>query len=236
MKGLFITGTDTGVGKTFVSAAFLKALRTRGVDAVPMKPVQTGCTRKRGGLWVADDLEFCLASAGLRSGPAERQLMAPYAFRPACSPHLAAAEAGVRIAIPRIVAACRRLTRAHEMVLVEGAGGVLVPLDSRRTMLDLMRALGFPVILVARPGLGTLNHTFLSLRALQAAGLDVAGVVLNQATPGRPGRIEADNRRMIEKLGRVPVLAVLPYGVGVAKAAGELARTAMATSRRAPQA
>jgi dethiobiotin synthetase len=234
MKGLFITGTDTGVGKTFVAAAVLKAWRAHGVDAVPIKPVQTGCTRKRGGSWVAEDLEFCLAAGGLNPLPSERRLMVSYAFRPACSPHLAAAEAGARISIPRIVAACRRLARAHDAVVVEGAGGVLAPLGQRRTMLDLMRALGLPVILVARPGLGTLNHTFLSLRVLRGAGLDVAGVVLNQVAPGRRGLIETDNRRTIERMGRVSVLADLRYGIRLANAAGAVAKVLEAGVRSPP--
>ena len=138
--------------------------------------------------------------------------MAPYCFSPACAPHLAAKEAGVRVSLPVIERAFRRLSRAHDVVVVEGAGGVLVPLNERQTMLDLMIRLRLPVLLVARPGLGTLNHTLLSLQTLHGAGLTVLGVILNQATPGRWGRIEDENVRTIERFGGVKVLECVRYG------------------------
>jgi dethiobiotin synthetase len=222
--GFFITGTDTGVGKTFVAAGVLAGLRRLGVDAVPMKPVQTGCIR-RAGILCAPDLEFCLAAADLVPSASERALMAPYLFQPACSPHLAAARAGVRISLPRIVRAARTLATRHACLVAEGAGGVLVPLDGRLTQLDLMRKLGLPVVLVARPGLGTINHTLLSLRALREAGLTVRGVVFNPTAPGRPGIIESDNAVTVARLGGVTVLASLPYGGGGVTARG--VRTAM---------
>lgn len=211
MGGFFITGTDTGIGKTFVAAGLLAALRRLGVDAVPMKPVQTGCVR-RGGALCAPDLETCLAVAGLVPSARERALMVPYAFRPACSPHLAAEQAGVRISLPRIGRAARALGATHACLIVEGAGGVLVPLNGRHIQVDLMRRLGLPVVLVARPGLGTINHVLLSLRALREAGLTVRGVVFNPTAPGRPGLIERDNVATVARLGRVTVLACLPYG------------------------
>ena len=209
-QGLFITGTDTGVGKTTVTAALLTLLRTRGVDAVPMKPIQTGCL-KRGGEVVAPDLDCCLRAARLTPTVAEAEWMCPYRFIPACSPHLAARIDRRPIQVRRIVSAFRRLASRHDYVLVEGAGGVLVPLVGRRTMLDLMRALGLPVLVVARPGLGTLNHTLLTLAALRAAKLDIAGVVVVATQRGRRGRIERDNLASIARLGRSPVLGRLPY-------------------------
>ena len=209
--GVFVTGTDTGVGKTRVAAALLANWREAGVDAVPMKPVQTGCWR-RGKALVAPDLESCLAEAGLNPGIDERQDMAPYCFLPACSPHLAAAEAGETISISTIMAAFRRVCRRHEAVVVEGAGGIAVPLTLRRTMLDLMKALGLPVVLTARSSVGTLNPTLLSLAALRDAGVPVLGVVMNQSEPGRWGKVEEDNRRTIERMGKTPVLACIRHG------------------------
>ena len=146
-KGIFITGTDTGVGKTFVAAGLLKAFRQAGRDAVPMKPVQTGCARV-GRRWVAPDLEACLAAAGLEPSATERTRMAPYRFRPACSPHLAASRARVRISLPRLVAAFRSLSRDHELVVAEGAGGQgkawnvsrLTPFSSMSTHLPRKRS------------------------------------------------------------------------------------------------
>lgn len=207
--GIFVTGTDTGVGKTVVAAALLTLLRSRGLDAVPMKPVQTGCVRRRGRR-AAPDLEFCLRMSGLKVSAAERRRMAPYGFARACSPHLAAAREGRRIVLGRIAASFQDLARAHDVVVVEGAGGILVPLNERETMLDLMQALALPVLLVARPGLGTINHTLLSLRELDRAGLQVAGVVFNAAGRSPWGGIEQDNVATVARRGRVRILGCLP--------------------------
>lgn len=212
-RGVFVTGTDTGVGKTYVASAILRAWRGEGVDAAPMKPVQTGCAGRSRALR-APDLDACLKSSGLRVDAEEYGLMAPYRYRPACSPHLAAALARERISIGRVLKAGQALLRRHERLVVEGAGGVLAPIGGGRTMLDLMVAFGFPVVVVARPGLGTLNHTLLTLAAVRERGLVVAGIVLNQARPGRMGWIERDNERTLEQLGKVPVLGCLRYGSG----------------------
>lgn len=210
-RGVFVTGTDTGVGKTVVAAAILSTWRGLGVDAVPMKPVQTGCTG-RGKRLLAPDLDYCLSVAGLRADPCEYSLMAPYRYRPACSPHLAARLAGQSISFGRILASAKALLGTHEKLVVEGAGGLLVPVNGRRTMLDLIESFGFPVIVVARPGLGTLNHTLMTVELLRNCGLRIAGVVVNQSQPGRIGRIERDNLRTLERLGRVPILAFLRHG------------------------
>jgi dethiobiotin synthetase len=213
-RGVFITGTDTGVGKTVVAAGVLLALRRAGVDAVPMKPVQTGC-RRRAGAWAPPDLEFALRMAGLQPTRAELRRMSPYCFRPACSPHRAARLAGRRISLVRITAAWRALAARHAAVVVEGAGGVLAPVAGPRTMLDVMRALKLPAILVARPGLGTINHTLLSLRELRRGGIRVLGVVLVATRPGRSEAIEKDNRATIAALGRTRVWGRVPYLPGV---------------------
>ncbi|MCX6993818.1 MAG: dethiobiotin synthase [Kiritimatiellaeota bacterium] len=220
-QGIFITGTDTGVGKTFVSAALLSVLRSHGVDAVPMKPIQTGATR-RNGRWCSPDLDFCLVRAGLQPNPLEYARMAPYCFAKACSPHLAAAVAGKpavdgrRIGFRRISACLRALQERHAMVIVEGAGGVCVPIQGRQTMLDLMVALDLPVVVVARLGLGTINHTLLTLHALRCSQVRVLGVVFNATAPGRSGDIERDNIKTIARLGTVRVLGRLPFFPDVA--------------------
>jgi len=213
-SGVFVTGTDTGVGKTYVAAGILAALRRAGRNVVPMKPVQTGCLLRKGSL-IAPDLMVSLHAGNLRIPAAERADLAPYCFQPACSPHLAARLAGKRISLTRIEKYYRLLSSHYDGVIVEGAGGVLVPLNSKETMLDLMCRLQLPVLLVARPGLGTLNHVALSLQALRAARLTVLGVILNQATPGRWGAIEADNCRMIESRCGVKVLRCLRYGATI---------------------
>ncbi len=230
-KGIFVTGTDTGVGKTVVTAALVSLFRAGGIDAVPMKPVQTGCILRADG-WLAVDLGFCLNMANLEPPPAERKLMAPYCFQPACSPHLASAQARETISISRIVHDFSALKANHELVIVEGAGGVLVPINGEETMLDVMVGLSLPVLLVARPWLGTINHTLLSLRELARAGVSIMGVIFNdsrsrtrkQTLPleggGQDGGDDAellwdeivrDNRLTIERFGDAPVLGQLPF-------------------------
>lgn len=226
-QGVFITGTDTGVGKTAVSAALLALLRTSGVDAVPMKPIQTGAFR-RNGRWLAPDLEFCLAMAQLKPDRAEYSLMAPCCYSKACSPHLAAALTGRRIERRRVMAACNALAARHAMVVVEGAGGVGAPLDRRHTMLDLMNWLDLPVVVVARLGLGTLNHTWLTLRILRQARIRVLGVVFNPVRPGRLDYIERDNIRTIARQGAVRVLGRLPFIPEMENCSAKLFRRAIA--------
>jgi dethiobiotin synthase len=216
-RGFFITGTDTGVGKTVVTAGLLRALRHGGVDAVPVKPVQTGCLRQ-GDALLAPDLEFSLNAAGLTPDPDERALMAPYCYDPACSPHLAGRMAGEYPDCERIAACIDELMQRHDAVLVEGAGGIMVPLDESATMLDLMRNLGLPVILVARAGLGTINHSLLSVRVLRSAGLDVAGVVFNEEQLPDTGEqfIRADNPAAVARFGDVEILGAVPHQPGLA--------------------
>jgi len=182
----FITGTDTGVGKTVVSALLCAAL-----DAIYWKPIQTG-TRE------GTDRKTVMELARL---PRARTLPETYRFAPPVSPHLAARRAGVRIALRRI-----RMPRiaARENLIVEGAGGALVPINESQLMTDLMRHLKLPVLLVARTALGTINHTLLSLAALRAARLPVRGVVM----VGKPNR---ENQRAIERYGNIPVVGTVPW-------------------------
>ena len=185
VRGVFVTGTDTGVGKTVVSACLVKAW---GADY--WKPVQTGIAEEAG------DTATVAALAGL---PAERLHRPSHEFGPPVSPHLAAEEAGARIALESL-----ELPASDRLVVVEGAGGALVPLNARETMRDLMVRWDLPVVLVAATRLGAINQTLLTLDALRARGLDVLGVVLT-------GEPFADNRAAIERLGRVRVLAELPH-------------------------
>jgi len=210
MNGLFVTGTDTGIGKTALSALLLAELRRRNINAAPMKPAQTGCMPVASCLSVPD-LDYSLSMASMKVDAATYQSMSPYQFEPACSPHLAAEMAGTEIDMAEMVMAARTLASDYEFVIAEGAGGIIVPLNRHETMLDLMQALKFPVLLAARPGLGTINHTLLSLRALRSVGLDIAGMVFVARTDDEPGFIEEDNRTTIEQFGKVPVLGTIPY-------------------------
>lgn len=208
--GFFITGTDTHVGKTVTAAAIISILRDAGIDAVPMKPIQTGCPKQNGEL-VPEDIEFILKSTGLTPSAAELKHMCPVRFESACSPHLAAERAGETISFGQIITAFHELASEHDVVVVEGAGGVLVPLVAGLTMLDLMKEFGLPVIVVTHPHLGTLNHTLLSLRELERSRLVVRGVVLTEKQPATWGYIEEDNRKTMEELSGIPVLGRIPF-------------------------
>ena len=210
--GIFITGTDTGVGKTVVTAGIVRWLRRQGIDAVPMKPVQTGATRQ-GKRLISPDLEFCLAASGIKPDTNELKLMLPYAYEPACSPHLAGRLAGKYPEIPQIVKCADNLLKRHQAIVVEGAGGIMVPLNERQTMIDLIVALNYPVAVVSRIGLGTINHTLLSVQAVRAAGLNLLGVVFNHTEPPQPENefIEEDNPEIIAHFGKTPVLGKLRY-------------------------
>ncbi len=211
-RGVFVTGTDTGVGKTVVAAGVTRLLRNAGLDVVPMKPVQTGASKRDGKLF-APDLDFCLGAIGLRPSRDELQQMSPFLYEPACSPHLAGRLSGNYASIARILHSSRLLLEKHDAIVVEGAGGVMVPLNERETMLDLMKAFAYPVVLVSRIGLGSVNHCLLSLAALRSAGLHIAGVIFNQPeTPVAENRfIEEDNPPTIAHFGKVEVLGNVRY-------------------------
>lgn len=209
-RGIFITGTGTEVGKTVITAGLLHIFRRQGLDMVSMKPVQTGGTPCGDG-WAVPDLEAHWRAAEFRPSDDERVLMAPYCYEPACSPHLAGRLAGAYASIPRIRACATELIARHDALLVEGAGGILVPLDETHTNLDLMSALKMPVLLVAHRGLGTINHTLLSVRALRDAGLRLLGVVLNETQNVEPDYITRDNPNAIASFGEVDILGNIDY-------------------------
>jgi|WetSurMetagenome_2_1015567.scaffolds.fasta_scaffold21534_3 dethiobiotin synthase len=212
IKGIFVTGTDTGIGKTLVTAGIVRWLRAHWIDTVPMKPVQTGAER-RGDMLAAPDLDFCLAAAGIQPNADERRLMAPYVYEPACSPHLAGRMAGRYPDIAAIRKNAEILLRRRQALVIEGAGGIMVPLNETETTLDLMKSLGFPVVLVSRIGLGAINHALLSINSLNAAGLPLLGVIFNQAEPPLPGNryIEEDNPKAVAEFGKVKILGNVGY-------------------------
>ncbi|MDK1021318.1 MAG: dethiobiotin synthase [Candidatus Hydrogenedentes bacterium] len=210
-RGIFITGTDTDVGKTIVTAGLLRQLRNAGVNAASMKPVQTGAETASDGNLVAPDLMVHQRAAGISVSREERDLMAPYLYEPACSPHLAGRMAGRYPDIGHIKDCAQQLMQRYETLLVEGAGGVYAPLTESETMLDLMRTLAFPVLLVAHRGLGTINHTLLSIDALRAAGLEILGVVFNEVQDVQPDFIKQDNPGAIQSFGKVEILGNIDY-------------------------
>ena len=202
MRGIFVTGTDTAVGKTEVSCGLLRAWRAAGRDIAAMKPAQSGV-----GPGEPSDAERLAAAAGTGDPP---ELVCPYSFAAPLAPAVAARLAGVEVELGRILAAARALAARHEGVLVEGAGGLVVPLTERETFADLALALGFPVLVVARSGLGTVNHTALTVEALRARGLAIAGVVLNAASPLRDPS-EPHNAAEIERLTGLRPLGAISH-------------------------
>ena len=205
MRGLFVTGTDTGVGKTVVAAAVCAALCARGDSVAAWKPVVTGVDEPAEDGWPGD--HELLASV-TEVDPAD---VSPLTFGPAVSPHLAAELAGALLEPPALVASARAAADRAEHVVIEGVGGLLVPLTLGYSVRDLARELGLPLVVIARPGLGTINHTLLTLEAARAVGLAVAGVVLTP-WPVDPGVLERSNQDSIERLGGVGVstLPVVP--------------------------
>lgn len=208
IKGIFIAGTDTGVGKTFVAAGIARALRARGIGIGVMKPFETGC-RSRGGKLIPVDAMTLMRSAEV-TDPLD--LVNPYRFRTPLAPMVAARQEGRTIEIRKIKEAVRLLTKRHEFLIVEGAGGIMVPLTSRTSYLDLAADLRLPVLIIARPGLGTINHTLLTIAALRARRVPIAGTVFNHSAGGQQGSAERTNPAVIERLSGVPVLEPVRYG------------------------
>ena len=202
MRGLFVTGTDTGVGKTIVTAGLAGALRAEGLDAGISKPVQSG--------HAADDPEGDTMRLVTLSGLDERpDRVNLYSLKAPLAPLVAARMEGVCIEPGPVVEHVRRGASGREAILVEGAGGFLVPLAPDWTVADLAAALDLPVLIVARPGLGTVNHTLLTVIAVRRAGLQVAGVVLNGWDTGTDAS-RYSNAALVEEFARVRVLGQIP--------------------------
>lgn len=205
-RGLFVTGTDTGVGKTLVSCALLHAYGRAGRSAVGMKPVAAGCEAGSDGRLRCGDVESLRRASNVRAAP---ELANPYAFLPPVAPHAAAAEAGIAIDFGRVLRAFDALAALADVVVVEGVGGFRVPLDEHRDTADLARLLGLPVVLVVGMRLGCLNHALLTQEAIAARGLSLAGWVANCIDPQMAGFEPSLDllRRRIDG----PLLGVLDY-------------------------
>lgn len=201
-QGLFITATDTGVGKTIVTAALARALRLRGVNVGVMKPVTSGCEERNGEL-VSEDAELLAWAAGVECD----EDVALYRLRAPIAPVDAAKLDGVRIDFARIAESYQRLAAKHDFILVEGAGGLMVPLNGGLLIADLATHLQLPLLVVARPGLGTINHTVLTCFCASQMGHEVKGVIINRY-PANPGMAEKGAAHQIGSLCGAPILGV----------------------------
>jgi dethiobiotin synthetase len=195
--GCFVTGTDTGAGKTVLAAAIVAALRASGARVAAFKPVVTGLDEPDAA-WPADH-ELLAVAAGARP-----HAVCATTFAPGVSPHLAAELVGVRLSLDALADAARDAAADADVLVVEGVGGLLVPLSPQHDVRDLAVDLGLPLVVAARPGLGTINHSLLTLEAARGAGLDVRAVVLTP-WPAEPSVMERSNRDTIARRGAVDV-------------------------------
>jgi dethiobiotin synthetase len=204
MRGVFVTGTDTGVGKSIVAAASLAAANARGISVAAYKPAVTGLDDP-----VVDwprDHELLAAAANAGQSPED---VSPYRYGPAVSPHLAAQMAGEKIDPERLVGAAQAQAEKADALVVEGVGGLLVPLAHDYLVRDLAGELSLPVVIAARPGLGTISHSLLTIEAARAVALRIQAVVLTP-WPEDPDEMLRSNMETIERFGEVPVIG-LPY-------------------------
>jgi dethiobiotin synthetase len=217
VSALFVTGTDTGVGKTFVSCALAAALHARGLRVGVMKPAETGVGREP---------EDALALRVAAGDPTPLDDVCPYRLRAPLAPAVAARLEGVTIDVDRLVALARRRMQEMDVLLVEGAGGLLVPVAGRVTWVELAARLALPLLIVAANRLGTVNHCALTARVAAGAGLRVLGFVLSQPAP-ETDESAATNADTIAALTGLPILAELPHGAVAPAAAARLAERAL---------
>lgn len=205
MNGFFITGTDTGVGKTVVTACLTALFKSRGMDVGVMKPIETGVDPECNSA-ANSDAKFLMEASGNSEGE-----ICTYRLKPAASPYQAARIAGIEIEPATIFEKFKILQSRHDMMLVEGIGGLLVPITARYHVADLALEMGLPLIIVSRVRLGTLNHSLLTINAALQHGLKIKGVILNQQEGYDLNDIEKEQGNLIEELSDTPLLGTCPF-------------------------
>ena len=205
--GLFVTGTDTGVGKTLIAGAIAKILTEKGVKVGVFKPIATGCKRSWDGL-TSDDTEFLAYCA---NSDLSLSTITPVGYPTPAAPVVSAACDGPAVDFDRIAAAYKDICQNSDIVVVEGIGGVRVPLTAEFDLLDLAVEFALPVVIVARPNLGTINHTLMTIDCVRAAELKIAGVVINNYNATESTVAEDTAPEVIAKWGGVSVLSVVPF-------------------------
>ncbi len=205
-KGIFITGTDTEVGKTFIAGGLARMWLKMGKRVGVMKPIESGCIRSDGVLQPLDALFL----KEMASSTDDLNLIVPYCLEHPLAPSIAAELESIEIDLENIKSIYQQLERKYDVVLVEGAGGLLSPLYKTFTNVDLIKLLGIPVIVVARNALGTINHTLLTVECARNNGLTILGVIINNLSPDGD-RSTNDNPRVIKKLSGQPLLGTIPF-------------------------
>ncbi len=211
-KGFFITGTDTGVGKTVITAALIKAAGILGLKACGMKPIETGCLKQKfnaqDGNLIPHDGELLRNISGAEESI---DLITPVCFENSVAPLPAAEIERKFFDLEKIKKAFIRLAADYDAVIVEGIGGLLVPIRGDYFVLDLAKDFGLPVIVVSRPGLGTINHTLLTVNYAMKERLQVAGIIINYSSPPEGSLAENTNADVIKRVSPVPLIGIFPY-------------------------
>ena len=230
-NGIFITGTDTEVGKTVITGLFGRFLLENGLRVATQKWIQTGSRD------FLSDISIHLKIMGIKRHKNEKYLtdMAPYTFKFPASPHLAARMENIEIKPQRIVTAFHKLQEAFDFVVVEGSGGALVPINDHELMLDIVEQLSLPVIIVAGNKLGAINHTLLTIEALKKRNMKILGVIFNRTTKTQDEIILEDNIQIVEKLSGVKVLGELKYEANEETLYSRFTPIAKKISRKIPQ-
>ncbi len=205
-QGIFISGTDTAVGKTLIAAGLVAALKEQGIDVGVMKPLESGAP-SFGSSPIPRDALYLKEIAGVID---DLNLINSYCFQIPLAPGVAAEKEGVKIDLQRIKVQYEELKGRHEFMVVEGAGGLLVPIAQGILLPELIKLLELPLLLVARSSLGTINHILLSLFYCQEEGLEVKGVIMNESTPDTDPS-EESNAQVVAQFSGVPVLGSFPY-------------------------
>ena len=208
-KGVFITGTDTEVGKTLIAGGLARRFCNMGINVGVMKPVETGGEYKKGKL-VGKDTEYLIRMGKIQDTYSH---INPYIFEHPLAPYVAAKLEGKKIYKKKILASFKNLMDKYDFLIVEGCGGFLVPITSNYMISDLARDMKLPIIIVATAGLGSINHTLLSLYHARRSGLKVLGIIINK-TSRNISMSEKTNPQIIKTFGKVPILGVIPYTSG----------------------
>ncbi len=207
MRAIFVAGTDTGAGKTVVTGLLGRYLAEEGYSVVTQKWAETGNSG------FSRDVRLHLRLMAKKKSEFEHNisLMAPYTFKYASSPHLAARLEGKRISVSRIWKSLTGLVKDFDIVVVEGTGGLLVPLNEKWLLIDVIKKFRLPVLVVAENRIGAINHTLLSIEALRSRGIKIIGVIFNNILKGEPGPVLKDNTRIVKALTGVRIIGALPY-------------------------
>lgn len=206
-RAYFITGTDTGVGKTSITAALARAFKEAGDNTGVMKPVETGCVLRDGSLVPQDAVR--LKQAAGADDPLD--LINPYRFSPPLAPYIASMMEGVEIDLELIAGRFAQLSQRHDIMFVEGAGGLLVPVTGNKTIADLALKLEIPVVIIANSRLGVINHTLLTAYCARDMGLEIKGIILNNTAPDTDDISRDLNLVEIERLTGLTVFGEIPF-------------------------